>query len=132
MSGLHREFRVAMASLVAVCVAITPQQAQAKAAGPETTRVSVSAAGLEGSDASKEPSISANGRLVAFSSSADNLVPGDTNAESDVFVHDLRTGQTTRVSVDSAGQEGNNPSSSPSISANGRFVAFSSSASDLV
>ena len=56
------------------------------------------------------PSISADGRYVAFVSVATNLVPGDTNATSDIFVHDRQTGQTTRVSVDSAGSQGNGDS----------------------
>src|SRR5207249_1529467 len=65
-----------------------------------------------------------------------NLVPGDTNGMSDVFVHDRQTGTTERVSVDSAGNQGDGPSSGganrPSISADGRFVAFRSFASNLV
>jgi Tol biopolymer transport system component len=100
----------------------------------DTTRVSVDSAGAEGNSNSESPSISANGRYVAFWSFASNLVPGDGNGTSDCFVHDRQTGLTTRVSVDSAGAEGNSGSSSsePSISANGRYVAFQSSASNLV
>jgi len=94
--------------------------------------VSVTSAGAEGDNASVFPSISANGRFVAFYSYASNLVPGDGNGTSDIFVHDRKKGLTTRVSVDSAGVEGNGQSSGPSISANGRFVAFYSEASNLV
>lgn len=74
--------------------------------------------------------ISADGRRVAFTSEASNLVPGDENGTTDVFVRDLRTGTTVRAtaSADPAGGGG----STPTISANGRFVAFESSASDLV
>jgi Tol biopolymer transport system component len=97
-----------------------------------TTRVSVGSAGQQADDGSRSPSISGNGRFVAFRSSATNLVPGDTNGVDDVFVHDLRTGTTTRVSVDSSGAQADEDSVDPSISANGRFVAFSSIASDLV
>ena len=97
-----------------------------------TTRVSVDSAGAEGNDFSREPSISSNGRYVAFRSIASNLVPGDGNGHSDVFVHDRWTGLTTRVSLDSAGAEGNLASSQPSISSNGRCVAFLSEASNLV
>jgi Tol biopolymer transport system component len=97
-----------------------------------TTRVSVDSAGNEGNEFSGEPSISANGRFVAFSSGASNLVPGDTNGVADIFVHDQKTGTTTRVSVDSAGNEGNGDSFAPSISANGRFIAFQSDATNLV
>ncbi|MEG4284712.1 calcium-binding protein [Microcoleus sp. A006_D1] len=97
-----------------------------------TTRVSVDSAGNQGIDNSSAPSISANGRFVAFSSDASNLVPGDTNGSRDIFVRDLSTNTTTRVSVDSAGNQGKNLSRAPSISANGRFVAFLSNSSNLV
>ncbi len=97
-----------------------------------TTRVSVDSAGNQAIDNSSAPSISADGRFVAFSSDAFNLVPGDTNNTRDIFVRDLSTNITTRVSVDSAGNQGKNLSRAPSISANGRFVAFLSNASNLV
>jgi archaellum component FlaF (FlaF/FlaG flagellin family) len=97
-----------------------------------TTRVSVRSNGDQGDDFSLAPSSSANGRFVSFYSVASNLVPGDTNGTFDVFVHDRRTGLTTRVSVRSNGDEGNDDSRTPSISADGRFVAFRSHASDLV
>ncbi|MDR4484687.1 MAG: FG-GAP-like repeat-containing protein [Nitrospirales bacterium] len=97
-----------------------------------TTRVSVSSTGEEGNSVSREPRLNGDGRLVAFDSCASNLVPGDTNGACDVFVHDRQTGQTTRVSVSSAGAEANNSSSSPALSADGRLVAFISFASNLV
>jgi len=98
----------------------------------QTTRVSVASDGTEGNDYSRRPSISADGRYVAFASLASNLVPGDTNGTWDVFVHDRLTGQTTRVSVASGGAQGNSGSWCPSISADGRYVAFQSYASNLV
>ena len=98
----------------------------------QTVRVSVDSAGTQGNDTSSNPSLSATGRVVAFQSFATNLVAGDTNEVSDVFVHDRRTGQTVRVSVDSAGIQGNSSSFDPSISANGRWVAFQSFATNLV
>jgi Tol biopolymer transport system component len=98
----------------------------------DTTRVSVDSAGAEANSPCTGPSISADGRYVAFFSEASNLVPGDGNAASDCFVHDRQTGLTTRESVDSAGAEGNGFSNRPSISANGRSVAFESDASNLV
>jgi Tol biopolymer transport system component len=98
----------------------------------QTTRVSVASDGAQGNGDSGQPVISADGRFVAFYSSASNLVPGDTNGVEDVFVHDRLTGQTTRVSVASDGAQGNGPSWGPSISADGRFVAFESRASNLV
>jgi len=97
-----------------------------------TSRVSVSTMGAEGDSESLLPSISGNGRYVAFESSATNLVQGDTLGHRDVFVHDRATGRTDRISVDSLGQEANGPSSLPSISADGRFTAFSSAAGNLV
>ena len=99
-----------------------------------TERVSVDSAGNQANDGSFLPAISAHGRFVAFVSLADNLVPGDTNFTPDVFVHDRKTGATERVSVDSAGNEGNGNDGSfePAISAHGRFVAFSSFADNLV
>ena len=69
---------------------------------------------------------------MAFASLANNLVSGDTNDQQDIFVHDRQTGQTTRVSVASGGAQANDFSSNPSISADGRYVAFVSSASNLV
>jgi Tol biopolymer transport system component len=68
---------------------------------------------------------------VAFQSQASNLVPSDTNGVVDIFVRDRIAGTTARVSVSSTGQQGNGESTVPSISANGRFVAFNSSASNL-
>ena len=97
-----------------------------------TTRVSVDSAGNQGNAFSSSPSISADGRFVAFQSDATNLVPGDTNNSNDIFVRDLLTNTTTRVSVDSVGNQGNGRSFPPSISADGRFVAFDSAASNLV
>src|SRR5690606_33451585 len=97
-----------------------------------TTLVSRSTAGVQGNNFSTGAAISADGRYVAFGSFASNLVPGDTNGTWDVFVHDRQTGVTTRVSVDSNGTEGNLPSSSPAISADGRFVAFQSDSTNLV
>jgi Tol biopolymer transport system component len=108
-----------------------------------TVRVSVGSTGTEANEASSSASISSDGRYVAFESFADNLVPGDTNGFFDVFVHDRDADgdgiydepaaiSTVRVSVDSVGVEGDNNSYSPSISSNGRYVAFESNATNLV
>src|SRR4028118_169996 len=96
------------------------------------TPVSVDSAGNLGNDFSDSPSISADGRFVAFSSGASNLVPGDNNSQADIFVRDTLTNTTTLVSLDSAGNQANKASSKPSISADGRFVAFESDASNIV
>ncbi len=100
----------------------------------ETQRVSVASDGIQANNSSFTfPAISANGRYVAFQSNASNLVAGDTNGVADVFVRDLVTGETTRVSVATDGSQGNGPSGDRlSISADGRYVAFSSVASNLV
>jgi hypothetical protein len=97
-----------------------------------TVRASVDSAGVQGNDSSLAPSISGDGRFVAFVSAATNLVSGDTNSVGDIFVHDMQTGETTRASVDSTGLEGNGYCYSCSISADGRFVAFQSYSSNLV
>jgi Tol biopolymer transport system component len=103
-----------------------------------TERVSVDSSGAEGNGSSgfdgfaDSAALSADGRFVAFASFATNLVAGDTNGFVDLFVHDRTTGGTERVSVDSSGAEANGDSSAPAISADGRFVAFKSFATNLV
>jgi Tol biopolymer transport system component len=97
-----------------------------------TMRVSLASDGTEGNNVSSAPAISADGRYVAFHSYANNLVAGDSNSAGDIFVHDRDSGTTTRVSLDSDGTQGDNHSRTPSISADGRYVAFGSDASNLV
>ena len=79
-----------------------------------------------------QPAISGDGRYVASGSSASNLVAGDTNGASDVFVHNQVTGSTTRVSVATGDTQANDASYSPAISADGRYVVFISEASNRV
>jgi Tol biopolymer transport system component len=98
-----------------------------------TERVSVAADGTQANkDSWEKPTISADGRYVAFSSRASNLIPDDTNEQWDIFVRDRQTGTTERVSVAADGTQANNGSYSQSISADGRYVAFSSWANNLV
>jgi len=97
-----------------------------------TERVSVAGDGTQGNDSSGGPAISADGRYVAFNSAASNLVPDDTNEHVDVFVHDRQTGAIERVSVACDGVQGNLNSMASAISADGRYVAFNSTASNLV
>jgi Tol biopolymer transport system component len=97
-----------------------------------TRRVSVGKSGVQGNVSSGNGVISQNGRFVAFQSFARNLVPDDNNVRYDIFVRDLVAGKTERVSVATDGAQANGDSFVPSISADGRFVAFSSSASNLV
>jgi len=102
-----------------------------------TERVSVSSSGREADgnngllNLMGGPSISADGRFVAFSSEATNLVSGDRNKNPDVFVRDRQTGTTTRVSVATGGAEANAGGTAPAISRDGRFVAFESSSDNL-
>ena len=98
----------------------------------ETIRASVDSEGNEANAMSYPPSISPDGRYVVFGSSASNLVQDDTNGYADVFSHDLQTGKTLRVSVDSQGGEANNTSGEPSVSENGGYVTFKSLATNLV
>lgn len=98
----------------------------------QTTRVSVNSAGAEGNGDSFSPSVSADGRYVAFQSNASNLVSGDTNGTADIFVKDRQTGQTSRVSVATGGAQASGASWTPSISGDGRFVAFCSNGPNLV
>ena len=96
------------------------------------SRVSVSSAGAQGNGGSRGPSISADGQLIVFHSGASNLVVGDTNNYTDVFLHDQRTGVTTRISLSSSGVEGNEDSEAAVISPDGGFVTFRSRANNLV
>lgn len=98
-----------------------------------TERVSIDTAGTQGLGGhSFSPALSADGRYIAFSSAATNLVATDTNGDEDIFVRDRQAGTTTRVSVGSFGAQANSSSRGPSLSEDGRFVAFGSAASNLV
>ncbi|HEX9991394.1 MAG TPA: hypothetical protein VGB14_00560 [Acidimicrobiales bacterium] len=97
-----------------------------------TELISVNNQGREGNASSSAPDITADGRFVAFSSNASNLVRGDTNATTDIFVRDRSRGRIERVNVASDGTEANLFSGGPSISDDGRYVAFSSFADNLV
>jgi Tol biopolymer transport system component len=121
--------------VIALALGVTLGSVSAASAGSgTTTRVSVDSQGNQANEesASAEPSVSADGRYVAFTSSASNLVASDTNGALDIFVHDRLTGVTERVSLGLEGAQANGESTEPSISADGRYVAFVSSASNLV
>ncbi len=109
--------------------------APAAAAAPSTVRVSESSASVEANAGSGQGgvAVSADGRYVAFLSDASNLVPGDANGVADVFVRDLRLHTTERVSVSTAGVEGDDSSSADAlaISPEGRYVTFTSDATNL-
>ncbi|HEX6390515.1 MAG TPA: hypothetical protein VFZ89_13735, partial [Solirubrobacteraceae bacterium] len=93
---------------------------------------SVGTGGAPANGASGQPDVDKEGTLVAFTSAASNLVPEDTNGQPDVFVRDLADGTTRRVSVSDDGVQANGRSFAPAISADGRYVAFTSTASNLV
>jgi Tol biopolymer transport system component len=92
---------------------------------------SVSSSGTIANGSSTMPQISGDGRYVVYHSGASNLVSGDNNQRFDIFVHDLQTGETTRVSINTAGVQGNGDSYNPVISNDGNKIAFHSSASNL-
>src|SRR5437660_1500472 len=123
--------RVASVAAVGVLAgALALLAAPVGASAGTTERVSVDSAGNQGNRGGGAPSLSADGRFVAFFSGATDLVPDGSTG---VFVHDRVTRTTERVSVDSfANQADGGHSSNPAISANGRFVAFESVASNLV
>ena len=124
-----RELRHAATAIVAgIILAASAGTALAQS----TERVSVATGGGQGDSISRTGSISADGRFVAFYSTATNLVSGDTNAANDIFVHDRQTGTTERVSVTTGGGQADGNSLNPAISADGRFVAFWSTATNLV
>ncbi|MDI6106012.1 hypothetical protein QLQ12_46350 [Actinoplanes sp. NEAU-A12] len=108
-----------------------PAAAAAAVAYPDPVRVSVSSRGVQGADVSWAPAISADGRFVAFVSASATLVPGDTNDTADIFVRDSRTRTTTRVNLSSSGEQAGDYSTLPVISADGRYVAFGSTATNL-
>jgi Tol biopolymer transport system component len=129
---------IGLVALVALPLASQPALAHPPGV---TERVSVSTAGAAGDDDSIHAAVSGNGRYVAFVSRASTLVVGDTNAASDVFVHDRVAGTTERVSVDSRGRQGTGGEAGgvldsnfgrPALSADGRYVAFVSSHTNLV
>jgi Tol biopolymer transport system component len=117
----------ALGSCLAVALATC-----ALARAQTTVQVDLDSAGVPANQQSVSPSISADGRYVAFESVATNLVPGDTNAFQDIFVRDVDAGLTTRVSVGPAGLQADGSSRFASISADGRWIAFASAARNLV
>ncbi|NMC64364.1 MAG: hypothetical protein GYA55_14465 [SAR324 cluster bacterium] len=96
-----------------------------------TSRISISSTGTEANGSSKFPSISGDGNLVVFMSDASNLVEADTNGFTDIFLRNISEATTIRISQSSNGEEANGNSSMPAISADGKFIAFSSNATNL-
>jgi Tol biopolymer transport system component len=125
--------RIAM-SFAAVLALVSAARAQV------VSRVSVDVNGNEGDAASgqgrwadeRAVAVSSDGNVVAFMSDASNLVPGDSNGKTDIFVFDRIAGTIERVSVDSSGAEADGASGQPALSSDGRIVAFASFATNLV
>jgi TolB protein len=123
--------RTALTAAGAAIVAVAGLAPPA-AAAPATVLVSANRSGGVGNRSSAEPAISGNGRFVAFTSHSTNLVAGDTNSRQDVFLRDLMTGTTRRVSLGPQGRQGNRRSHQAAVSTDGRYVVFSSDATNLV
>ncbi len=121
--------RIAAARIALVGLALTSLVSPALA--QSTKRVSVDASGQQLGNASVWPSLSRDGRFAAFVTDAPNLDPNDHNGTADVFVKDLATGQIVRASVTVAGVEANGPCFQPLLSSDGRYVAFTSWATNL-
>lgn len=119
--------------LIAAAIILCVAGATRVTAQPTTVRASVSSLGIQGNGAVESvTALSADGRFVVFSSDATNLVAGDTNGATDVFVRDLVAGTTERVSVATGGAQGNDGSRVGWMSPDGRFVVFTSLATNLV
>ncbi len=97
-----------------------------------TTRISAGPGGSSAAGGSFSPAISADGRFIAFASSAPNLVPGDTNATTDVFVFDTLQSTTALISTSSSGQQGDSISGQPRLNFDGSWCVFESQATNLV
>lgn len=115
---------VLLAGLVAPPASGTPAALTASAVTGSTSRVSVTTGGAQANSSSASPVLSSDGRFVAFSSGASNLVPNDTNGASDVFLRDRLTGATSRVSVTNTGAQLDHGSFVTSMSADGRYIVF--------
>lgn len=127
-----KNFRLSIIAGLLLTLVVSTACTAAYTPKPGTQLISQAANGTQADNRSKQPSISEDGRYVAFASDASNLVEGDTNGVTDIFVRDMVKGTVTRVSVSSNGVEANGASYWPFISANGRYVTFSSEASNLV
>ncbi len=123
--------KAARAALVMI-TAVVVLAAAAPAGAALTERASVATGGAQANNNSLGGVMTPNGRYVAFQSFASNLVTGDTNGRTDIFVRDRRAGITRRVSIATDGTEANHESFSASITPDGRYVAFESFASNLV
>ncbi|MFD6415304.1 TolB family protein [Streptomyces sp. NPDC060194] len=131
MSGLMRGISAAVLAGTAVAATVAPATA-APAPAPVTERITFSSTGEQLDDGAGIGALSADGRYVAFTSSENGIVPGDTDGQNDVFVRDTQTGTVEQVNVASDGTQADDATAwGVRISANGRFVAFMSWARNL-
>ena len=124
-------FLVAAVAMMLLQATAVHAQAPAPWSGIAANEASRTPGWAQGSNDMSSRSLSADGRYVLFHSSISTLVPNDNNGWNDVFLRDRVTGELTRVSVASDGAEGNQYSANPVISADGRFIAFYSCASNF-
>lgn len=129
---MHPKRNLLFSVLLLVLVTLVTTTGCSVAQTKGTQRVSVATNKVEANLRSKQPSISADGRYVAFASDASNLVDGDFNGVTDIFIRDLVKQTTVRLSISSAGIEGDKASYWPFISSDGRYVTFTSEADNLV
>ncbi|MFF7458648.1 TolB family protein [Kitasatospora sp. NPDC008115] len=123
---------VVLGAVTAATATATPAATAPAVAAPRVERISQAPGGAQSDGDSHLGGLSASGRYAVFTSEATNLVPGDTNGGADVFVRDLVTGRTERVSVADDGGQATGSSSGRAISADGRYIAFASNAPGLV
>ncbi|MEU9957450.1 hypothetical protein [Streptomyces sp. NPDC050982] len=120
-------------AMLATTATMSAAATQAPAPKPGTERITLSATGEQGNDRSYGPEFSADGRFALFSADASNLVPGDTNASSDVYLRDLRTGSTRLVSESvTGGPVTDNDVTVTSVGPGARRIGLSSHSAQLV
>jgi Tol biopolymer transport system component len=131
-ASIDRRGAVRAALALSCVMAAAAVGSPAMGASPTTSRVSVSSKGVETNDDSSYARISATGRFIVFMGESDKLVPADKNGQWDVFLRDRKTGKTEWISRGRPGTVNDDLSTLPDVSADGRFVVFESSASNLV
>lgn len=122
----------AVAVLAGAMVILSGTSAAPAPTTPRTERITLSSTGEQLQKGTGGPGLSADGRYAVFVTGDSQVVPGDTNERTDVFVRDLRRGTVERINVASDGTQADGSSSYARISADGRYVAFDSSATNLV
>jgi Tol biopolymer transport system component len=132
VDSVAKRWRLKVLTVGAATLLAAVLLAGAAYAAGTTARVNLTSTGAQADDTSRAASISDNGRHVAFQSWASNLVPNDEENFIGIYARDITARKTTRLDVTDTGEHGNSLSSLPSISSNGRFVAYESSATNLV